>query len=67
MAYLLVISIFSALTLASVALYRYGNIPRQNPIVSIAVVTTWTISGLIVFTIPLDITSVSINENHLEI
>ncbi|XP_035782538.1 LMBR1 domain-containing protein 2 homolog isoform X2 [Anopheles albimanus] len=57
MAYLLIFSICLALLLASISLYRYGCIQRQHPIVTISVLTAWSFSFLIVFTIPLDVTS----------
>lgn len=57
MAYLLVCSIILAICIASLALWRYGNIGRQLPLVTISVLCTWTISFLIVFTIPQDITA----------
>ncbi|KAH8359528.1 hypothetical protein KR093_007366 [Drosophila rubida] len=57
MAYLLTFGIFAALFLASVLLYRYGNIPRQHILVTLSVLTAWCFSFLIVFTIPLDVTS----------
>lgn len=59
MAYLLAFAIFFALLLSSLSLYRYGNIQRQHPLVTVSVLTAWTFSFLIVFTIPLDVTSVS--------
>lgn len=59
MAYLLVFAIALALFLAALSLYRYGNIQRQHPIVTLSVLTAWCFSFLIVFTIPLDVTSVS--------
>lgn len=60
MAYLLVFGIIAALTLATASLYRYGNVQRQHPIVTLSVLTAWCFSFLIVFTIPLDVTSVSV-------
>ncbi|EDW66521.1 LMBR1 domain-containing protein 2 homolog [Drosophila virilis] len=57
MAYLLTFGIIGALFLASVMLYRYGNIPRQHILVTLSVLTAWCFSFLIVFTIPLDVTS----------
>lgn len=57
MAYLLVFAIALALFLAALSLYRYGNIQRQHPIVTLSVLTAWCFSFLIVFTIPLDVTS----------
>ena len=63
MAYLLIIAISFSLILAAVSLYRYGCIQRQHPIVTLSVLTAWCFSFLIVFTIPLDVTSVSNNKN----
>ncbi|XP_052856041.1 LMBR1 domain-containing protein 2 homolog [Drosophila gunungcola] len=57
MAYLLTFGIVTALFLASISLYRYGNIPRQHILVTLSVLTAWCFSFLIVFTIPLDVTS----------
>lgn len=57
--YLLAFAICFAFILSIGFLYRYGNIPRQHPLVSISVVIAWSFSFLIVFTIPLDITAVS--------
>ncbi|EDV49788.1 LMBR1 domain-containing protein 2 homolog [Drosophila erecta] len=57
MAYLLSFGIVAALFLASISLYRYGNIPRQHILVTLSVLTAWCFSFLIVFTIPLDVTS----------
>jgi len=59
MAYLLSFGIVAALFLASISLYRYGNIPRQHILVTLSVLTAWCFSFLIVFSIPLDVTSVS--------
>jgi hypothetical protein len=61
MVYLLVLATCLALLIASVSLYRYGCIQRHHPLVSLSVLTAWTFSFLIVFTIPLDVTSVSFN------
>lgn len=57
--FLLVFSICFAFILSAGFLYRYGNIPRQHPLVSLSVLVAWSFSFLIVFTIPLDITAVS--------
>ncbi|XP_052864857.1 LMBR1 domain-containing protein 2 homolog [Anopheles cruzii] len=57
MGYLLIFSICLALLLASLSLYRYGCIQRQHPVVTFSVLTAWSFSFLIVFTIPLDVTS----------
>uniref|UniRef100_A0A1A9WY80 LMBR1 domain-containing protein 2 homolog n=1 Tax=Glossina brevipalpis TaxID=37001 RepID=A0A1A9WY80_9MUSC len=57
MAYLLPFAICLALCLAGFSLYRYGNIKRQHIIVTLSVLMAWCFSFLIVFTIPLDVTS----------
>ncbi|KAH8330832.1 hypothetical protein KR067_007897 [Drosophila pandora] len=57
MANLLTFGIVAALFLASISLYRYGNIPRQHILVTLSVLTAWCFSFLIVFAIPLDVTS----------
>lgn len=57
--YLLLFSICLALILSTGFLHRYGNIPRQHPLVTVSVLMAWSFSFLIVFTIPLDITAVS--------
>ncbi|XP_017863708.1 PREDICTED: LMBR1 domain-containing protein 2 homolog [Drosophila arizonae] len=57
MAYLLTFGVIGSLFLASLMLYRYGNIPRQHILVTLSVLTAWCFSFLIVFTIPLDVTS----------
>lgn len=62
---MLVISVVVALLLATVSLYRYGNVQRQHPIVTLSVLTAWSFSFLIVFIIPLDVTSVSILIGHI--
>lgn len=56
---LLAFSICVAFILSALFLYRYGNIPRQHPLVTISVLVAWSFSFVIVFTIPLDITNVS--------
>ncbi|XP_055522557.1 LMBR1 domain-containing protein 2 homolog [Wyeomyia smithii] len=66
MAYLLVFSICFALLLASISLYRYGCIQRQHPVVTFSVLTAWSFSFLIVFTIPLDVTSTVYRQCILE-
>lgn len=60
MAYLLGLSVFFALLLASISLYKYGKIQTQHLLVTLTVLTAWSFSFLIVFTIPLDVTSVSV-------
>jgi len=58
--YLLVFAICCAFITSIGFLYRYGNIRNQHPLVSVSVVVAWSFSFLIVFTIPLDITAVSL-------
>lgn len=60
MAYLLGFAIGLALVLSSMSIWKYGNVPRQHPLVTLSVFTAWSFSFLIVFSIPLDITSVSV-------
>ncbi|XP_017024242.1 LMBR1 domain-containing protein 2 homolog [Drosophila kikkawai] len=57
MAFLLNFAIVTALCLASLSLYRYGNIPEQHLVVTLSVLTAWCFSFLIAFSIPLDVTS----------
>ncbi|XP_020806194.1 LMBR1 domain-containing protein 2 homolog [Drosophila serrata] len=57
MAFLLTFEIVTALFLATISLYRYGNIPQQHILVTLSVLTAWCFSFLIVFSIPLDVTS----------
>lgn len=60
MAYLLAFCIIVAFTLATASLYRYGNVQRQHILVTVSVLIAWSFSFMIVFTIPLDVTSVNI-------
>uniref|UniRef100_A0A336MFI0 CSON000855 protein n=1 Tax=Culicoides sonorensis TaxID=179676 RepID=A0A336MFI0_CULSO len=57
MVYLLIFAVCFAVVLASTALYRYGKIQTQHLIVSLSVLIAWSFSFMIVFTIPLDVTS----------
>lgn len=61
MAYLLFFAICLALIISSISIWKYGNLQRQHPIVTLSVFAAWSFSFLIVFTIPLDVTSVSWN------
>lgn len=45
--------------LAAGLLYRYGNWQRHNVLVTIAVLIAWYFSLLIIFVLPLDVSSVS--------
>lgn len=62
--YLLIFSVCCAFIISAGFLYRYGNIPRQHPLVTLSVLVAWSFSFLIVFTIPLDITAVS-SSSHI--
>ncbi|XP_061709747.1 LMBR1 domain-containing protein 2 homolog isoform X1 [Cydia pomonella] len=58
MAYtLFVIEIISAFILAATLLYRYGDVYRNHIIVTVAVVTAWYFSFVIMFILPLDVSS----------
>lgn len=62
MAYTLFITeIISAFILAACLLYRYGDCYRNHIIVTLAVLTAWYFSFLIMFILPLDVSSVSFN------
>ncbi|KAJ8667074.1 hypothetical protein QAD02_008736 [Eretmocerus hayati] len=43
--------------LAAVLLYRYGNVFRHHPIVTLSVLVAWYFSLLIIFVLPLDVSS----------
>lgn len=66
MPYLLVIAVCVAFILAALALHRYGKIQNQHLIVSLSVLVAWSFSFLIVFTIPLDVTSTCYRQCTLE-
>lgn len=53
------IEIAIAFYLAATLLYKYGNVYRQHIIVTISVLIAWYFSLLIVFILPLDVSSVS--------
>ncbi|KAK0167035.1 hypothetical protein PV327_004483 [Microctonus hyperodae] len=53
----LVTEIVLAFCLASTLLYRYGNILRNHIIVTISVLIAWYFSLLIIFVLPLDVSS----------
>ncbi|XP_073951087.1 LMBR1 domain-containing protein 2 homolog isoform X2 [Choristoneura fumiferana] len=58
MAYtLFVIEIISAFILAATLLYRYGDVYRNHIIVTVAVLTAWYFSFVIMFILPLDVSS----------
>jgi hypothetical protein len=45
--------------LAASILYKYGNWKKQNALVTLAVLIAWYFSFLIIFVLPLDVSSVS--------
>lgn len=56
----LLTEIILAFCLAATLLYKYGNVFRQHPIVTLSVLIAWYFSLLIIFVLPLDVSSVSI-------
>lgn len=48
-----------AFILALVMLYRYGNLRKQNPLITGTTLLIWFLSFFIVFLLPIDVTSVS--------
>ncbi|XP_058791074.1 LMBR1 domain-containing protein 2 homolog [Phymastichus coffea] len=53
----LVTEIILAFCLAATLLYKYGNVFRQHPIVTLSVLIAWYFSLLIIFVLPLDVSS----------
>ncbi|KAG6456417.1 LMBR1 domain-containing protein 2 homolog isoform X2 [Manduca sexta] len=54
---LFVVEIISAFILAATLLYRYGDCYRNHIIVTVSVLTAWYFSFVIMFILPLDVTS----------
>lgn len=50
-----------AFVLALVMLFRYGNLRKQNPLVTLTTLLIWFLSFFIVFLLPIDVTSVGIS------
>ncbi len=48
-----------ALVLAVYLLYQYGDIKRQNPFVTVCTLIIWFMSFVIIFLLPVDVSSVS--------
>jgi len=48
-----------AFVLALGMLFRYGNLRKQNPLVTGTTLLIWFLSFFIVFLLPIDVTSVS--------
>jgi len=61
----LVTNIIAAFLLAAIILYRYGDWYRHHIIVTIAVLVAWCFSFLIIFILPLDVSSVSNANNSM--
>lgn len=55
----LVTEIVLAFCLTTTLLYRYGNILRHHIVVTVSVLIAWYFSLLIIFVLPLDVSSVS--------
>lgn len=56
---LLVAEFFCTFLVAAFILFRYGNWFQHHLIVTISVLIAWYFSFLIIFVLPLDVTSVS--------
>lgn len=54
---LFVVEIISAFVLAATLLYRYGDCYRNHILVTVSVLTAWYFSFVIMFLLPLDVTS----------
>ncbi|KAJ2947112.1 hypothetical protein O0L34_g16464 [Tuta absoluta] len=54
---LFVVEIISAFVLASTLLYRYGDLYRNHILVTVSVLTAWYFSFVIMFVLPLDVSS----------
>ena len=48
-----------ALVLAIYLLYKYGNFRKQNPFVTVSTLVVWFLSFVIIFLLPIDVSSVS--------
>ena len=56
----LVLELIAALCIAFFLLHQYGKISKQHVVVTIATLTAWCFSLIIVFILPLDVSSVCI-------
>ena len=56
---LLTVEFVLALLLAVYLLYRYANIRRQNPFATVTTLVVWFLSFVIIFLLPVDVSSVS--------
>ena len=55
---LLTVEFVFALLLAGYLLYRYANIRRQNPFATVTTLVVWFLSFVIIFLLPVDVSSV---------
>ena len=56
---MLAIESILALLLALYLLYKYSDIRRQNPFVTVCTLAVWSLSFVIIFFLPVDVSSVS--------
>ena len=56
---LIFIEFLLALVLAVYLMYQYGDIRRQNPFVTVCTLIIWFMSFVIIFLLPVDVSSVS--------
>ena len=56
---LLTVECVLALLLAVYLLHRYANIRRQNPFTTVTTLVVWFLSFVIIFLLPVDVSSVS--------
>lgn len=55
---ILLIEFSLALLLAVYLLFKYGNFRRQNPFVTVCTLLVWFLSFVIIFLLPVDVSSV---------
>ena len=55
-----ILGLLAVFAATSFTLYRYGNVRQQHILVTLATLVAWYFSFIIVFILPLDISSVSI-------
>lgn len=56
---IILVEFILALVLAVYLLYQYGDIRRQNPLVTLCTLVVWFMSFVIIFLLPVDVSSVS--------
>ena len=54
---ILLLEAVSSLLLAAYLLWKYGDIRRQNPLVTICTLVVWFLSFFIIFVLPVDVSS----------